>query len=351
MSLASFLVRYVFQFMLAALLLQFGDMPGDAPQENPFSRATTPPAQFLVFNDDFSSMDKTRFMQWIHPDRGFVKNGILLTRAEADAGFHAGGSNEAGVQAVNVFYNYGEFAGGNFFQADCWVEYKFIEGGEERWNRFHNMFVFEIIDSLWYLVQSEYVAPEADISISLQNVPQQDQPIATPYTHPALPGISPWPLLLGNNYTTGAELHPIQGKTWSGRTWSLAYAVSRKKPSVLYFFSVQSLAVATPEELKSQMDFLSDLRDTFGTTDLYIYGVTDEARTEVEWLGESGYTGFAVLLDEGSALHATMNIDVYPYIVVMDAEGTVVGISKTYRPSSWDLIRQKIRQAIAKAKA
>jgi hypothetical protein len=331
-------------------------MPSEQAQEDPFARATTPTSQFLTFNDDFSSLDKTRFMQWVHPNRGLVKNGILLTQSEADAQF---GSGDAGVEGLELHFNYGEFVGANCYQADCWLQYKGLnEENQEQWFRFHNIFVFEIIDSLWYLVQSEYIAPEAGVQMNfeedpnaIQSIPQDLQSYTDrgPYTAPALPGLNPWPLLIGDSFASGAELHPIAGKTWSDRTWTLAYAVSVHKPTVMYFFSVHELSYTTPEEFRAQMEYLAGLYDTFGKDDLYIYGVTDEPRSEVEWLQESGYNEFMPLLDEGSALHATLNIDVHPYIVVFDAEGTVIALSKSWHPSSLTVIEDAVRRAMATA--
>ena len=143
----------------------------------------------------------------------------------------------------------------------------------------------------------------------------------------------------------------MQGKTISGKTWTLAHAVAERKPTVLYFFSIHSLWLAKSDEFHQQMNYLSSLYRTFGREKLYIFGVSDEPKEEIEWLGESGYDDFAPLLDEGSMLHATLGIDIHPYIVVFDADGTVVGISKTFHPSSLWLIEERIKESIARAQA
>jgi hypothetical protein len=136
-----------------------------------------------------------------------------------------------------------------------------------------------------------------------------------------------------------------------GKTWTLGIAVTEKKPTVLYFFSVdQQLSMAPKEELQAQMDFLSGLYDTFGHDSLYIFGVTDEPKDELDWLGQAGYNKFAPLLDDGSNLHAALNIDLHPFIVVFDSAGTVIATCKTYRPGSYDLIEGRIRDAVASAK-
>lgn len=350
------LAKTCVQLAVVSLLLQFGDMPPDQPGESPFARQTTPPAQFLVFNSDFSSLDKARFMQWIHPARGLVKNGILLTKEEADASFYTQSEDDSRVLSVNIAFNYGEFAGANTYQADCWVEYKAADQAGEDWYRFHNIFVFEIIDAIWYLVQSEYVAPNPDISIPLEsainraeNVPPELRQFVAQYTTPVVSSISAWPLLIGSRFATGSELHPIEGKLMDGRSWTLRHAVAQGKPTVLVFISIYSLLVAPQEELNGTMGFLSRLYSTFGHRDLYIFGVTDEPRDKVVWFGESGYDDFAPLLDDGSDLHAALNIDIEPYIVVFDAQGTVIALTKTFHPSGWGLVEDRIRAALAAA--
>jgi len=191
------LFRMILAALVGLLFLQMGEMPPDNPSENPLVRATTPPNQFLVFNNDFSSLDKDRFMQWINPNRGFVKNGVLLTKDEAAADFQAGQGAGLDTSGVNVHFNFGEFAGANTFQADAWVEYLGKEEGEDKVFRFHNMFVFEIIDSIWYLVQSEYVEGDSGITMRLesginqaQDVPPELQHFITPYTSPAPTALS-----------------------------------------------------------------------------------------------------------------------------------------------------------------
>jgi hypothetical protein len=351
------LIRTILAGVLGLLLLQMGNWPVDNP-EDPLARATTPPNQFLVFNDDFSSLQKDRFMQWINPNRGFVKNGVLLTRDEAAAEFQGERGTGLDTSGVNVHFNFGQFAGANTFQADAWVEYLAREEGEDKVFRFHNMFVFEIIDSIWYLVQSEYVEPDVNVTMQLesginqaQNVPPELQRFVVPLTSPAQSAISPWPLLIGSNFASGGELHPIEGRKKNGQKWTLAGAVSEGKPTVLYFFAVYSLLVAPKEELDNQMNFLAGLYDTFGLRDLFIFGVTDEPKEKVEWFGASGYDKFAYLLDTGSGIHAALNINAHPYIVVFDATGTVVAVSKTYSPSCYPIIEERIREAVASSSA
>lgn len=346
----------LFSFVVCLLTLQLGGLPPDSPNEDPFSRATTPTAQFLVFNKDFSSLERDRFLQWIHPDRGLIKNGILLTKQEAEVEYQAGKVQKSGLISLNIHFNYGRFSGGPYYQADCWVEYKAKVDNKEQWFRFHNIFVFEIIDSLWYLVQSEYVISQPNVIINLEsaissskNVPPELRQFVTEYTAPAVPGLSPWPLLVGSSFGTSADLHPVEGKKLNGKTWKLTQAINEGKPTVMYFFSVHSLTMVKPEELDKQMRFLASLYETFGKTKLYIFGVTDESKEVVEWLGKSGYDKFAPLLDEGSILHLALNIDTHPSIVIFDSRGTVICISKGYRPASWDLVRGRIRQALAQS--
>lgn len=350
---------------VAFLLLQaFGVPPPSAETiEDPFARATTPPEAFHLFNKDFSSLNLGFFLTWIHPERGLVKNGILLTREEAQEEFGRGFGGElvsetGELVGLNVQFNYGEFVGASCYQADCWVEYVVEEGGEEGIYRFHNVFVFEVMESGWYLVQTEYIPSEPGVLIDFESpvtgaeeIHPGDERFAAPYSEPGLMGVINWPLLLGTSFMEEIQLHPVRGTTMGGKTWTLEHAVGLGKPTVMYFFSVHGLSVALPEDFEAQMKFLAGLYDEFGREDLFIFGVTDDAKEDVIWLGESGYNEFAPLLDEGSRLHAALNIDVHPYIVVFDSLGTVVGVSKTFHPSSFPIVKGRIREAIARARA
>jgi hypothetical protein len=348
--------KWLLSTLIPFLMLQMSAMPPD-PGGDPITKATTPPAQFLVFNADFSSMDKARFMQWINPNRGLVKNGILLTKDETDKDFSGGKSGKSSMKDLKLVFNYGEFSGANCFQADCQVQYTANVDGDDKSLQFHNIFVFEIIDGVWNLVQSEFVMPETNVAFSVEkdqamnkNVPPELQNMVQ-YSRPVYPGMTPWPLLIGTNFLTEQQLQPVEGKTTNGRTWSLSLAKSQHKPAVLFMTSVHSLSMIQPSEFKAQMDFVSSLYDTFGRQSLYIFAVTDERKEEIDWIAESGYNKFAWLLDEGSKMHTTLNIDTHPYIVIFDAEGSVVAIDKSYHPSSWNLIKDRIRGVIAKAGA
>ncbi len=342
--------------VLAFLLLQFGGAVPPEAEEDAFSRATTPPEAFLQFNADFSSMNLDTFMAWVNPSLGIVKNGVLLTKEEAQEEFRTAYFNpdKGNMLAINLHFNYGEFTGDNTYQADCWVEYKLREEGGENWYRFHNQFVFRIIDTRWYVIQSEYVPTEADLLLDYQNfvktaenIPEWVSPFTQGQSETELAGVSTWPLLIGTTYGGEAELHPLEGKTPKGSKWRLADSIAAGKPVVLFFFSVQALSIAPPGEMEAQMEFLEGLYGKFGYRDLYIYGVTDQPLEVLEWMTGSGYSGFAPLLDEGSTLHATLNIDKYPYIVVIDSKGTVVALSKTWHSSSLSMIEDRIRDAIA----
>jgi len=347
--------------LMAAILAQmFGQgLPLDDPTEDPWSRATTPPNEFVMFQDMFALKNFDQFSQWIHEDFGLVTNGVLLTKDEAEEQFRDifWGSDSDDILEMNFAFNYGIFANNSTFQADTWLEVKIRVEGQEQWFRMHHQLVFKIVNSLqWYLIQWEYIPADVDVPLDYQTFLADDPDLPTqfsPYVSgiqgstTSMTGVSNWPLLLGSNYTSDNTLHPIAAVTPSGNEWSLDNAVIAGKPVVFYFFSVQGLSVALPEDFENQMEFLSSMYDDYGYEDVYIFGVTDDSSDELNWLGESGYSDFAPLLDEGSMMHASLNIDVHPYIVVFDSEGTVVALSKTYHPTSTDLLNDRILEAIA----
>jgi hypothetical protein len=357
MGFATLLAKSLLHLALGMLLLQFGSVPPENT-EDPFSRATTPTSEFLYFNDDFSSGNLDRFFSWINPERGIVTNGILLSKEEAEDEFRTlfQGSDSGNLQEANLHFNFGEFAGRNTYQADVWLEMKIRSGGTDSWYRMHHALVFEIEGSNWSLIQWEYIAPDIPVPLEYQSylsseeeIPDWVQRFNVPLSGTGLAGVIQWPLLIGTSYVNEAELHPLEAKTPGGATWRLQHSVAAGKPTVLYFFSVQWLSIQQEEDFEAQMNFLEGLYDEFGREDLYIFGVTDESVEVLDWLGESGHTNFAPLLDEGSLMHAALNIDQHPYIVVFDAEGTVAALSKTYHPSTLDLIRDRIREVIEEA--
>lgn len=357
MAFASILSRPVIHFALSLLLMQYISAPPES-SEDPFARATTPTAQFLTFNEDFASLDLDRFYEWINPELGLVTNGILLTREEAEGEFETlfAGTDSGNLVEANFHFNYGEFEGRNTYHADVWLEMKLRMDSEDEWYRMHHQLVFEIRESNWYLVQWEYIPPNIALPLeyesplsSEEEIPDWVNRFNVPYSGTALAGVIQWPLLIGTSYGDEAELHPLEAKTPSGGTWKLEHSVAADKPTVLYFFSVQWLSIQNEEDFEAQMDFLEGLYDEFGHDDLYIFGVTDESVEILKWLGESGHTDFAPLIDEGSFLHMTLNIDHHPYVVVFDAEGNIAALSKTYHPSTQDLIRGRIREVVEEA--
>ena len=337
-------------------------MYGAPPEtgEDPFLRVTTPTDQFYIFTEDFSSMDLNRFFTWFSPEYGVVTNGILLTREEAMEQFRTlfMGAGSENLMAAGFYFNYGDFTGANTYMADCWLELKLWEDGEEHWYKMHHQLVFKIEDQAWYLVQWEYIPPDIGLPLDFQSLVMDNQDVPEHFrdywplyseTNTSLASVNAWPLLIGSNFADENSTQRVEGKTPSGSAWRLLDAVEAGKPTVLFFFSIQSNWMMSPEDLDTEMDFLSGLYDTFGFENLYIFGVTDASVEDAEWMGEAGYNDFALLHDEGSMMHAGLNIDEYPYTVVIDSEGTVVAICKTFRPSVLPMLEERISEVLEAA--
>lgn len=356
----SFLFNKFIHFTLGFLLMQglYGSSPWES-QVDPFTQATTPPAYFDLFNNDFLSRDIDRFNTWLSPTFGIITNGILLTKEEAEYEFRtlftSGRSNS--LLETNHHFNYGYFTGADTYMADTWLELKVRGNGEDNWFRMHHQLVFKITEEGWYLIQWEYIPPNISLPIEFQSqlrgdegLPEQFRGYVPQYTGSSatLGLVNVWPLLIGTNLSGDNELHPLEGTTAGEAIWHLEDAVALDKPTVLFFFSVQTYAYSLypPEDMEAEMDFLTGLYESFGYEELYIFGVTDATRDEVNWMGDAGYNEFALLLDEGSLLHATLNIDTFPYIVVFDAEGTVTGLCKTFHETTLALIEDRIRESI-----
>lgn len=356
----SLLINKIVCFAIGFILLQgsYGYPPDS--EIDPLERATTPPEKFLIFNDDFSSRDLNRFFAWFNPDLGVVTNGVLLTKQEAQEQFTQlfAGPDSNNLLGMSFYFNVGLFTGDNTYMADCWLELKMWENGQEHWYKMHHQLVFKIRSEGWYLIQWEFIPPDIGLPLDYQSLLEGDEGVPEQLRNAApllrgsttsLAGVSVWPLLIGTSYVDEGELHPIEGTTPSGSKWSLADAVAAHKPTVLYFFSVEAYFIYNPEALEAEMDFLSGLYDTFGYQDMYIFGVTDASRETAQWMGDAGYNDFALLVDDGSMMHATMNIAEHPFMVVLDAEGTVVALCKTFNPSVLPIIENRIRAAVNSA--
>lgn len=350
--------KYILHAAIGLILAQL--MPSDFPEDtrDSFTAATTPPLEFQIFNQDFASMDLDLMIAWLNPEYGMIKDGVLLTYDEAVASFRDeySGIRSGEIKAVNLVYNFGEIGGDSHFQVDCWVEWKTELQGADTWLRFHHQFVFKILDQRWYLVQSEFLPEEADVNFDYQhdpNAPDWTSPFRSDIAGASLSEIGAWPLLLGSNYASEAEIHPISGTMFNGGGWSLKSATAQNKPVVLFFISITSglvESVEDPDLFNSQLDYLSGLYDKYGFTDLYIFAVSDEFRERFEDLAEDGYDQFVPLLDETSEMHATLNISTHPVIIVFNSQGTVVAVTKTWHPSSLGLIEKRISEVVASSK-
>jgi hypothetical protein len=352
-----FFIDRLICFALGFIMMQGMYGPPVMPEEDQLLRATTPPENFVNFNGDFSSRDLNQFFSWINPDYGLVTNGILLTKEEAQQQFSSlfAGQGSNNLMSMDFYFNYGIYTGADTFMADCWLELKLWEDGNENWYKMHHQLVFKMRSDGWSLMQWEYIPSDIGLSLDFQSLLATDEGVPEQFrdfipmnrgSNTALEGINGWPLLIGSNFTEENTTQPIQGKTPSGSIWKLTDAVAEGKPTVLYFFSVADLMTETEEEFEAEMNYLSGLYSTFGYQDLYIFGVTDSLMDEVEWMGESGYDDFALLLDEGSMIHATMNIAGYPFIVVINSSGTVVAICRTYRPEVLPIIERRILETV-----
>ena len=148
MNLFALALKPLVSVTIGVVMMQM--MVNDIPRDtrDPFTAQTTPPWEFQVFNEEYSTLDVDAVMDWISPELGLVKDGILLTFDEAEESFRKefGGNEFGDIQSINLVYNFGEFAGASTFQSDCWVEWKTFYEGQDQWFRLHRQFVFKIVD-------------------------------------------------------------------------------------------------------------------------------------------------------------------------------------------------------------
>jgi peroxiredoxin len=273
--------------------------------------------EFIIF---YSSGELDKMPRYIHPERGFIQNGILLTHEEVEKEFRALGLEIGKIEYIKLYFQEGFFPGENYYRAKCTVEYR-AAGYTQT---IPTVFVFEKIDDTWHLVQSERV-----------EFIEQFRPLDV--------------------LTVGYILPDIELETNTGRLYTSKAAADNDKVTLLYFFNLLDLF------REENTAFFQSILTEFGPRDdLYIFGVTDETEEYVNnWMTDERIR-FVWLKDEESLLHYDLGILTHPMMLLLDREGRLVMmggweydrdrlLEPGYHPPAHDLIKERIRDVLSES--
>lgn len=272
---------------------------------------------FIIF---YSSGKLAKMPDYVHPDRGLIQNNYLLTYEEVKEDFKALSSDYGKIESIKVIVDYGLFLSEEYYRAECRVKYRVANYTQ----LVPTIFVFEKIDGTWYLVQSEMVE-------------FMDQ-----FHSRGL-------------LTVGYILPDIETATNTGRLYKSSDAAKKGKATLLYFFSLMDIYG------ENNSSFFYEIFNQYGNRDdIYIFGVSDDDKANVEsWMKDTG-KNFVWLVDEESLLHYDLWILIHPMILLLDKEGRLVMMSSwryedreklidlDYRTESQALILQRIAEVLEK---
>ena len=271
--------------------------------------------EFIIF---YTSGNLGEMWRYVHPDRGFIQNGILLTYEEVEKEFKALGSEMGKADYIKLFFEEGFFPGEDYYRAKCVVQYR-IAGYTQH---VPTVFVFEYIAAKWYLVQSEKVE--------------------------FIEQFRPRPVL------TVGYIPEIEIETNTGRLYNSFIAAEKSKATLLYFFTLLDLL-----REENTAFFMSIVKEFGNRDDLYIFGVTDDDEEYVtNWMDDENLQ-FVWLNDADSLLHYDLGILTHPMMLLLDETGRLVMMGgweydrekwfePGYYPPAHDLIKRRISAVLSK---
>jgi peroxiredoxin len=271
---------------------------------------------FLIF---YSSGNLNEMSGHVHPDRGLVQNGYLLTYEEVERDFQVLGKQIGKIDYIRAIYDSGFFPGENYYRAKCWVHYR-IAGYTQQ---VPTVFVFEKIEEKWYLVQSEMVEFRDQFRDFFEIL------------------------------TIGYILPDIELTTNTNRLYNSGAAAEKNKATLLYFFSLWDIY----GDLNTRF-FLEMLKEFGRRNDIYIFGVTDDDKTEIDNWMERQELDFVWLYDEKSLVHYDLGILIHPCVLLLDKTGRLVLMGSwryerdrlldpDYRTESQELIMRRIAEVLS----
>jgi hypothetical protein len=296
-----------------------------APSKIELEVDTITPQFVKDFQNDYATFSADKFMKWISPKRGLVEDGILMTFDLTKTKMKDVEKEMSGLKP-SMYFIRGYYNGladvKKFYKAFYQLSFKAGKADQ----RINLIAVFEKIDSQWYLVQSHSLKLSRDTLRSGKN--------------DAL-------ALQTNLLTIGDFPFEFEGKTYvtkgKARQFSSKVAKNRKRPVLLNFFTRIS------GDFGAQLDWAESLYPKFQGRNIYFFCVTDDELDFLTPYLDDGKWKLAVLLDEKSLIHHDLEIDIHPFIMLIDHSGVVRCISRGYNKESLGLVEKITLEIIDEA--
>ena len=148
-------------------------------------------------------------------------------------------------------------------------------------------------------------------------------------------------LLIGVQYAS-AQLPSVQLKDVNGKTIDTATLSNDGKPFVISFFATWCKPCL--RELRAINEYYADWQDETG---MKLYAIsTDEAQNvhKVKPLVDSEGFEYEVLLDSNQDFQRALGIQMIPYVMIIDGDGSIVETHNGYTDGSENHIIEKIRE-------
>jgi len=298
-----------------------------------------------TFQSDYITFKPGNIMKWISPRRGLVQDGVLMSYDYTNtkmAEFQKEMKEIKNPEMLFVrgYYNRTSFSSAKgsmpivegktpitqptfgFYKAFYQLTFNL---GKIR-QKINIIAVFEKLDGKWYLVQT-------------QNLRMSRGGINSPTTESFA--------LQTDQLTIGDMPLDFEGVTFStskkSRRFASKMARNRKRPVLLYFFTLISA------DSGAQMDWAETLYPKYKDKNVYIFCVTDDKPEFLKWYLEQGKWKVAVLRDENSLMHHDLEVDIHPYIILLDHWGVVRTISRGYNEESLKFVESVMDEIIDEA--
>lgn len=307
---------------LSASMFSYADtvQPMD-PSRPPIEIDTLTPSFITEFRDDYVSFETQRLLKWLTPKRGLVEDGVLMTY-ERTREKMSGVEQEMRALKPRMAFLRGYYNGfadlRQFYKAFYQIS---IPAGKSE-QKINMIAVFERIDGKWYLVQTHSLKLHRDTSM------------ATPEDILALQS---------NILAIGDYPFDYSASTYSltqpPRRFSSEISKNRNRPVLLNFFARFS------GDFNAQMEWAESFYPKLRGKNIYFFCVSDTSLEFLQpYLKDSGFQIIAhnnvVLLDEDSKMHHILEIDIHPYLMLIDHRGVVRAISRGYNRESLGLIEE-----------
>jgi peroxiredoxin len=292
----------------------------------PVEVETVTPQFVEQFRTDYATFNHDSIMKWISPKRGLVQDSILMSYEATSAQMKDFVKEMKDLKSNSVDFFQGYYTGTSrekkFYKAFYQINFSLNKVAQ----RINIVAVFEKIGDKWFLVQTHNLR----MTRGTMNTPSRESMT-----------------LQTNVLTVGERPLDFEGKTFSktkqSRRFASTMAIKRKRPVLLNFFSRMS------GDFGAQLKWAETLYPKFKGRNIYIFCVTDDEPEFVAPFIDQEKLKLAVLLDVNSLMHQDLEVDIHPYIILLDHRGVVRTISRGYNKESYGLVENLMNEIIDEA--